>query len=297
MQNLLLFVLNAHAGVDKGYDLQGLVKEFCQEHQLNYEIFLITDKSDVQKIPAVIKKSKPKYVIGAGGDGTVNMLGRIIMNYEGVSLGILPTGSGNGLAKDLKIPLDIKETLKLFINPHIKYIDVIWINDKPCFHLADLGFNAKIVKRFDESHVRGLKSYIWSMAQEIFKLEAIRYTIQTSKEHIKENAYMITIANSNQYGSNLVINPKGKVDDGLFEICIIKPFSILESLSIAYLLLRKKIHRSPRTKVIQCKEAIIYIKKKEILQIDGELQGKVKKLEIRITPHALGIIVPKLPVS
>lgn len=290
--NKFLFVINPiSGGLDKDNVVQ-MINEFCKKHNLEFKIYYTTGEKDIEHIEQHIKEFDPKIIIAGGGDGTVNLVAQLILNSDKM-LGILPTGSGNGLAKDLKIPhVNLKSALDLLINHKVKKLDTLTANGRYFMHICDLGFNAHVVRLFNKTKKRGLLSYIRFSVREFFKYKTFRYHITTDKGEYKGLAFMITIANSNQFGSNLTINPDGKVDDGEFEIIIIKRFPRNQILGILIRLLTNKINFSPYSIILKAKEAVIRTKKGKTLQYDGEIYGKIKKAEIKINPGSLKVITP-----
>ena len=290
--NKYLFVINPISGGNEKDELQENIRDLCQEHKVDYHIFTTTGKDDEQKINQEIKDYDPEVIIAAGGDGTVNLVAKQIL-YSDKILGILPIGSGNGLAKDLKIPTLVPDALDLIFDPRVIKIDTLEANERFFMHICDVGFNAHIVRLFNKSKRRGLLSYIRFTIKEFFKYKTFHYIITTDKGTFRGYAFMITTANSNQFGSNLTINPEGKYDDGEFEVIIIKRFPRKRILSIMYRLITKKINFSPYTTTLKCKEAEIKTKKRKTLQFDGEIYGRVTKINIKINHHGLKVIVPE----
>lgn len=289
----ILFVINPISG---GVDKDEMVKQiemFCEDHAIAHSLYFTAGKNDRELIRNEIDGFDPDTIVAAGGDGTVNLVAELILNTD-KALGILPTGSGNGLAKDLKIPqLNLNAALKVLMDPNVRRIDTLTANGRFFMHICDLGFNAHVVKLFNKTRKRGLLSYIRFSVREFFKYKTFRYQIITDKTMRKGFAFMITIANSNQFGSNLTINPDGKVDDGEFEIIIIKRFPRKQVFSILYRLMTHRITFSPYSIVLQAKQAVIITKKNKTLQYDGEILGKIREVEIKINPHSLLVIAPK----
>jgi len=290
-----LFIINPiSGGVDKD-EMIAQIEAFCDAHGIERKLYMTTGKDDREIIRKEIAEFDPGLVVAAGGDGTVNLAAELILN-TGKILGILPTGSGNGLAKDLKIPqLNVNAALETLLDPNIRRIDTLSANGKFFMHICDLGFNAHVVKLFNKTRNRGLLSYIRFSIREFFKYKTFRYQIVTDRTMKKGIAFMITIANSNQFGSNLTINPDGEMDDGEFEIIIIKRFPRKQIFSILFRLMTRKINFSPYTIVLKARQAVIVTKKSKTLQYDGEILGKIREVEIKIKPQSLQVAVPKEP--
>ncbi|MBX9852936.1 MAG: diacylglycerol kinase family lipid kinase [Cytophagaceae bacterium] len=293
MTRNLLFVMNLRAGgkLKNKEALQLALKDFCQKNSCNSKFYETTGENDQEVIRKISLEYKPNAVIAVGGDGTVNMVGELLVN-SGIPMGIVPTGSANGLAHDLNIPKKIDAALEVIKDFHTHAIDTLKVNGKNCFHVSDFGFNARVVRRFSESIMRGKLSYLWFGLQEFFTFNPFNYQIETDGQTIQGEAFMMTATNSNRFGTNVNINPLGEIDDGLFEISIIKPFPKFRSLEILYHLFNNTIHKTRYNQVVKCRKAIIYNKQKASFHIDGEPVVLGEKIEISIVPKGIRIILP-----
>nr|WP_255537096.1 hypothetical protein [Pedobacter sp. SYSU D00873] len=160
--------------------------------------------------------------------------------------------------------------------------------------MADVGLNARVVKRFENDSRRGIMTYARHLFNEIFLIKKYRFYISLDDEKdIIRKAVSVTFANASKYGTGAVINPLGKVDDGQFELVIIKPFPRIKLLSIAWKMFSGKLNTSEYAEVLTCKKAKIRTAKRTTLQIDGEVIGKLKDFDIEIQPNALPVIVPE----
>lgn len=287
-----LFIINPIAGeIEKG-EFQKRIKEESRSYGWEFKEYLTTGKEDKKKIQELLETFDPELVIAVGGDGTVNLVAELLAGSKR-TLAIIPAGSGNGLAKDLGIPQNnLPEALDQLLHGHIVEIDTLQANKKFFMHLADIGFNAHIVKLFSKSSSRGLLTYMRFVAKEFLKYPTNYYEIETDNGDFKGNAFMITIANSNQYGSNLTINPDGNWSDGKFEVIVIKRFPKKQALALFFRLLTKKIKFSPHCIIIPCTQAKIICEKKKTLQYDGEVAGKVREATFSIKKRNLRIVIP-----
>lgn len=287
----LLFVINPiSGGLDKD-NAEAHIKGFCLHHKIETHIYRTTGEEDVAHILDLCEKQKPDAVIAVGGDGTVNLVGTMLIGRS-LPMGIIPQGSGNGLSKDLKIPQDFDQALQVIHQFNVKSIDTLRINNTPALHLSDVGFNALIVKRFSEGDRRGPGAYAWNLMKEYVGYQPKEYKIVTDKETYEGKAFMVTIANANMFGSNATINPDGEVDDGIFEICILTEFPKTAGINILYQMYQSDINQSLYSNIFKCRYATIYNLEKELVQIDGEPVEPEEKLEVRIIPHSLKVIFP-----
>jgi diacylglycerol kinase (ATP) len=293
MMKKLLFVINQGSGrktkkQDHRFDL---INDFCKRNLFEFEIYNITGKADAAEIKKIIDDFNPASVVAIGGDGTVNLVAGLILNST-TSLGIIPIGSANGLARDLGIPLNVLQALEVIKNNHLHSIDTLLINGNNCIHISDFGYNAGIVRRFAGSSIRGKILYIWFGLVEFFTLKPFQYSLHYNGQQLEGDAFMIIVTNINRLGTNININPLGENDDGYFEINIFKPFHKLKSFAILYRLLNNTIYKSKYNLVIHCKEAHIDNLGNAPFHIDGDPVELSKMININILPKALKIIVP-----
>jgi len=294
----VLFIINHKSGNTHQIDLEKNVN--LHAHQNNYKCCIyIIDDDPVHGITKSVEFYQPDVVVAIGGDGTVNLVASVI-KFTAIKLLIIPYGSANGMAKELNIPLGIAECLEL-LNPAkglVKNLDLLHINGKYVVHLADVGLNARIVYRFQTGKSRGMLSYAKHLLSEILFLGYKKFTLTINGTSIRTvKAVSLTFANATKYGTGAVINPDGLVDDGLFEICIVKPFPKIKVFYLAIQMFRNRLKYSQYFEVLQCKNAIIRCKNKTTLQYDGEVLGKVKEIKIDVQKHALQIIIPIAPVN
>lgn len=287
----LLFVINPIAGdIDKS-DLEEQVEEICREHKITPLIYKTTGDDDAGHIKRLLNEKKADAVFAVGGDGTVSLVAALLIDQK-IPLGIIPLGSGNGLSKDLNIPQDIEEALELIYHHIVRSIDTLEINGHPSIHLSDLGFNALVVKRFCDGDSRGPGAYAWIALQEYLGYEPKHYTIETDTERFEGEAFMVTIANANAFGSNAAINPNGILNDGRFEICLIERFPKAAGLGILYKLYTDSIDTSVYTRKLTCRTATIYNTDNEVMHIDGEPVDLGKEVRVTIKPRSLQVLLP-----
>lgn len=287
-----LFVINPISGETDKSDLAEILDDFALTYKWDYQVYHTTGKNDVENIKSLLSEFNPEIVIAVGGDGTVSLVAQLLVHTDMV-LGIIPAGSGNGFSKDIGLPQNnFSAALVALIHGQVVKMDTLKANEYFFMHLADIGFNAHIVKLFNKSESRGLVTYLRFALREFFKYPTNYYEIITDNGTFTGNAFMVTVANSNQYGSNLTINPGGHWGDSKFEVIIIKRFPKKEAFRIFYRLVTKKINFSPHCIIIECTKATVFCEKKKTLQYDGEFAKKVKKVDFIIQPASLQIIIP-----
>lgn len=286
----ILFILNRRSGNRNSDELLELIDEKSKSSDFDYSIYTL-EAINENRIREEINQYNPKIVAVAGGDGTINLIAGILEGTE-IPLSIIPFGSANGMAKDLDIPVRLDAALDIMTKGRAKKIDLIKINNRTCIHLADVGLNARVVKRFEKDVKRGILTYAKHLFGEMFLLKNYVFHIFYEGRTIRKKGVSITFANASKYGTGAVINPEGKLDDGKFELVIVKPFPRIKLLSIAWKMFTRRLHTSDYVEIISCTKALVISNKKTTLQIDGEIIGKVKEIRLESLPQTLWVMVP-----
>lgn len=288
MVKKIAFVINPNAGVKKKLDIIHFIKK--NSSQIHDSEFIIWhDKYDFESVKQKIKSGGYDIVVACGGDGTVNQVASVIAHSE-MALGILPLGSGNGLARSNGIPMDLIKALKVIERGSYKQIDGAKINDSPFFCTAGIGFDAHIAHEFAMSTKRGFATYFNKTVKSFFAYKPNYYTICIDGKKIETKAFLVTVANSGQWGNDVYIAPKAQLNDGWLNISILKPFSTSSLPLIGIKLFLKKIDTS--SKVISDKGKKIEIEFDGELPVhfDGEPMLVKSKLIVHIMPLALRIV-------
>ncbi len=283
----LLFIINPRSGKNKT-DWEAVIQEYFKPLHHAIELFKIPDPCIPEEIKQKITEYKPDRVVAVGGDGTVKLAAQCLIKTN-IPLGIVPGGSANGLAKELDIPEDAGKAMGIVINGRVKKIHLIKINEGLCIHLSDIGFNAYVVKKFEQEKKRGMWSYVKASWKVLWNAPEMNVEIQIDKTTEIRRAAMIVIANATRYGSGAVINPNGKLDDDVFEVVIIKKISITE---IFKMMVTHQPYNPAKTEVLQTAALQIKSRGKVYFQADGEYFGKVNDIKARIITNALEMMVP-----
>lgn len=287
----ILFVVNPISGDEDKERILYSIRQWADQKQQSYHIWKTTGEQDKEKLEKQLKKYDPAKVVAVGGDGTLKLCAEKL-KHTSTHLGLIPAGSANGMASELEIPADTKRALELIAGDHSKKIDLLQINeDELGMHISDIGLNASMVHSFEQSRLRGFLGYARGFLREINTLEPFEIEIDCDKEQFSFNAFMVAIANAKRYGTGALLNKKGQIDDGEFELCILKEFDLI---NIGKHFFDHVSADSPHMRVLQCQRADIRIKSSSAVafQIDGEPKGKVESVEIKMLPQCLHMIVP-----
>lgn len=286
-QKKILFVINPISGTGNNKTVELLI-----EKHLDKTIYL----------PTIIYTEKPKHAIeivkkerdnfsvfvAVGGDGSVNEVALSLINTE-KTIGIIPTGSGNGLARHLSISTNIKKAIETINQQKTKRIDTALINGVPFLGTAGTGFDAHIGWKFAAAKKRGFWTYVKITVKEYFNYKEANYFINIDGLETQEKALLITFANSNQYGNNAFVSPNSIIDDGFLRLIVLKKFPLYYSFLFAYKLFTKKFHTFNYVTELKGKNITIKAAKKE-LHIDGEPFLLDNELTLSINHKSLTVI-------
>lgn len=230
-------------------------------------------------------------VVAVGGDGSVNEVAKGLTGYN-VTLGIIPIGSGNGLARHLNIPMDISKAIEILNFGKTMLIDTVSINDNQFISIAGVGFDALVADKFAQSETRGFLTYfrIATRAYPFYKPK--KYELDIDGEIIKRRALFISFANSDQFGYNTTIAPNADITDGLIDVCIVQKIPMFKAPLIAHLLLAKKIDQSSYVEIIKARQVFLRRRKNEVINIDGEPVLLSRNLSLKVNHLALRVAIP-----
>ena len=231
-------------------------------------------------------------IIAIGGDGTVNEVAKGIIGSS-ARLGIIPVGSGNGLARHLGIPMGYQNALGVILEGRKMRIDAGKINDEYFFCTAGLGFDALVGEKFNSSNARGLASYMEHCAKEYVKYEPEEYEIEISGMKFSQKAFLITFANSTQWVNNAFIAPDANISDGMVDVVVWRKSPMVTMPLITAELFFKTINHSEFVDTYRCKEINIRRKKEGVVQYDGESVHMGKNICVSVLHDAIDVIVPQ----
>jgi diacylglycerol kinase (ATP) len=286
----IAYILNPNAGVSDKKEIVELIR-LHSPASMEFEIIHWEYPEQGKEITDRIISEKFTVAVAVGGDGTVNEISKALVGTD-IPLAIIPIGSGNGLARHLKIPMNIKEAIRLISGGEETRIDCCYINDKAFFCTSGIGFDAHIGKLFSESSHRGFSTYFKITLSQLLRYRPATYNLTINKELIRRKAFLITFANASQYGNDAFIAPHASVGDGLIDICILKPFKLWNLPSIAWKMFHRSIDKSPFMETYRASEVDVERDTKGPTHYDGEPEIMGSRLRIRIRPASLRVITP-----
>lgn len=289
IKNQILLVVNPiSGGIDKSKLIEA-VKAEINIRNYSLKIYKTSGYNNQDGIEKMIFEFQPERILVAGGDGTIQIVAEALKNHD-IPIGILPAGSSNGLALNLKLPANLNEQLKVALGDTFFKMDTLQINDRICLHIADLGINAELIRNFQNSNIRGKLGYILHSIPTLMKCEyPFEFEIEANGKKIVRKGVLLAIANANKFGTGANINPSGKLNDGLFELILFKNLNFVEIFKT----LNDQITLDPEfAEIIPTSSAQINCKTPVSFQIDGEYIGEINEVVAAIGPEKLEIAVP-----
>jgi len=288
----ILFLINPISGTKKKEDLAERILKQLDHSRFEAEIHITRFRGDATEVVPLKMAEGFTRFIAVGGDGTVNEIAKALVDTEGI-LGIIPIGSGNGLARHLRIPINVEKAMKLINEGNVDSIDYGRINGMPFFCTCGVGFDAHIGNEFAKNKGRGFITYIKVTISDFFKYKPKKYKLKIDRiTKYSSRAFLITVANASQYGNNAYISPKADIQDGKLDICILSPFRLYRAPGIGIRLFAKNIDNSSLMHTEQAQRIVLKRKKAGVVHYDGEPCEMGKKIKIKIIPKGLKVILP-----
>lgn len=291
MKIKIAFIINPIAGGKNKIHFINAIAKHLNLSKFEFQIIQTEMVNHAFDLTKKIIQEGAKIVVAVGGDGTINEIASAIVGTQ-TKLAIIPYGSGNGLARALKIPMNTIKALNIINQMNSDYIDVAKLNDNFFFNMSGLGFDAHISHVFSKDNKRGLLGYIKATFRELKNYKSENYQINIDGKEINERAFILSIANSSQYGNEAHIAPRAQLHDGLLDLIIVKPFPLILMPIMAFRLFTKSADRSKYLISLQGKSIQISNNKKSVIHLDGEAKLINENINISIQPLALNVIVP-----
>lgn len=290
-KNKLLLVINPISGGSGKEQLINEITHILKGRNVGFETYETTGKFDDLQIRKLLDDQNFKNILVAGGDGTIREVAKAIEDRD-VAISLIPAGSANGLASNLTLPSTLEEQIEIALGDTYFMMDMISINDHLCLHIADLGINAELIKNYENSEIRGKLGYALQTIPTLINVDLpYDFSLNIDNKSIAIQGVMVAIANAKQFGTGAIINPEGKMNDGLFEVLIFKKLDIVNILKT----LDENSYRKPE--FVECfsvKKVSIECHSNVSLQVDGEFIGDVKLVSAELLPTKLKIMVPQI---
>ena len=285
----MIFIVNPISGTQGKKAILKWIDERLDRTLYEYEVVKTEYAGHATEIAANAVKDGIDIVVAIGGDGTINETARSLIHTD-TALGIVPCGSGNGLARHLRIPMDPKAAIDILNENYQIQMDYGKINNIPFFCTCGVGFDAFVSLKFADSGKRGLLTYLENTFHESLTYQPETYEIENEEGTVKHKAFLIACGNASQYGNNAYITPQASLTDGLMDVTILEPFTVLDVPSLSFQLFNKTIDQNSRIKTMRAKKIKIHRNKSGVFHYDGDPIMGNEDLEVEIVPHGLNVI-------
>jgi len=269
MKQKIVFIINPISGTSDKMTVLKQIEAHLDHDKHDYQIATTEYPGQAYEIAVRAKDEDCDMVVAVGGDGTVNEVARALI-YSDTALGILPCGSGNGLARHLLIPMNIKKAIEIINVADVRALDFGIINNHPFFCTCGMGFDAYISMKFAESRKRGPITYAENILREGLKYKPEKYVVEDEQGTNTYKAFLVSCANASQYGNNAYIAPQASMSDGKMDVIIIPPLDVVEAPQVSIDMFNKTLDKNPKIKTFQSQRLHIRREKAGLIHVDGD---------------------------
>lgn len=287
----ILAIINPVSGTGSKDKIPRLIETVVDTDRNDVSIVMSEYAGHAREIAEMAVNEGIDVVVAIGGDGTVNEVGSALVGTN-TALAIVPCGSGNGLARHLRISMNASRALQVLNNGVVGEFDYCTINGKPFFCTCGMGFDAQVSYKFANEDTRGFITYIKKTLTEFFKYKAQDYTIDIDGNKLEERAFVIACCNAAQYGNNAYIAPRATMQDGLIDVTVMHGFSIIQGPLIGARLFFRQLDKDRHVSIYRGKKVIIERQADDILHIDGDPMMMPARLVIENVNKGIRILVP-----
>lgn len=286
----LVFIVNPRSGVERRKEIQDALSQYLDTAAYTYELQLTEYAGHGEFLAREAAAAGAFAVVAVGGDGSVN---DILRGLKGTSalLGIIPKGSGNGMARTLGIPVSVIAAIKLINRCKTEKIDIGYANDRLFVSNAGVGYDALIAKKFSSSKRRGLLVYSWLVTKYLWLYRDWTWSIRVDGTTLTERAFLVNVANGQQFGYDFKIAPDASWTDGLLDVIIIRKFPKMLGAMMSLRLMKGTILKSRYVQRIRGKEIWISNPQLKLMQTDGDAVACTNSIHFRIEEKAQEVIV------
>ena len=286
----IVFIMNPISGTVSKAGIPHIIEANLDKEKFDYTIRETQYAGHASVIAEEAKDEKADIVVAVGGDGTVNEVARAIVQSD-TALAILPCGSGNGLARHLMLPMNIKGAIRIINQCEVHCLDYGTINNIPFFCTCGMGFDAFISMKFAMSGKRGPISYVENVLKEGLKYKPETYEIEDETGTKRYKAFLISCANASQYGNDAYIAPQASMSDGLMDVIIMEPFDVLEAPQISIDMFNKTLDKNSKIKSFRTKQLRVHRNNPGYIHFDGDPAMTGEDIEIKLIEKGIKVIV------
>lgn len=287
----VLFIINKFSGGGFSSSLEGRIIDACAQAKIECSIEFTQARGHATELARQASAEKQFQVVFAvGGDGTVNEVAQGLVHTSTV-MGILPKGSGNGLARHLGIPMDFKKSLALIQSNRTIAMDTFLVNGMLSVNVSGVGFDGHIAGLFGKDGKRGFIGYSKLVMKEFSSFPEFAIEVELDGKKINRESFIVALANSSQFGNNARVAPQASVTDQLIDVSFIRKIPIHQALGFGYSMFTGGLHKSRLVDIVQAKHVRLQFQKPMAFHIDGEAHAAAQSYEVKIQPASLQMAV------
>ena len=286
------FIFNPMAGTERRVDFPVLLRQyFGGMAGTDYLLRPTEGPGHATELARAAAQAGCRVVVAVGGDGTVNEVGRGLLGQDGAALGIVPRGSGNGLARHLRVPLGLPAALRRLRQPTFSRMDVGTINGRPFFCTAGLGFDAHVSQHFAQAGTRGVSTYLRVTMREYGHFRPVPVQVETNGQTLVTDCYVLAFANASQYGNNAYIAPQANLQDGLLDMCLINALPPWRAVQVILGMALGTLPSTGGAAYRHTQHALVQAAAPIAYHADGDYLGHATAFELAVLPLALEVAV------
>lgn len=289
----ILFILNPISGTVSKANICNLIEKYVDKSRFDWDVCYTEYAGHAVEIARDATERGVDVVVAVGGDGTVNEVARGIVQTK-TALAIIPCGSGNGLARHLMLPLDVKQAIMVINEMEIHCLDYGVIDNHPFLCTCGVGFDAFIAERFASAGKRGMMTYLEKIFKDglNYESETYEYSIDNGK-YVEKKAWLISCANASQYGNDAYIAPNASMKDGLLDIVVMDPVGVQNAVSVNMEMINKTLDKNNNIQTFKGKRLVIKRKSEGFVHFDGEPTLAPAEVEVYLVERGINIVVNK----
>lgn len=292
----LLLIVNPNSGTVAKSRLLPTITGCLEHFSLSYDLVFTREAGHGRELARQAVCEGYRGVLACGGDGTVNEIGSALVGSD-TALGIVPCGSGNGLARHLGIPVDVEGSVRIIAENHIIDADYATGNDTPFFCTCGMGFDAAVSQRASGEKKRGLAMYIRNAASEYVNFTPNEYIIECEGKELTREAFIVAICNASQYGNNAFIAPQASITDGLLDVMVVRSNNLLQHAIVGVDMLTGNIGNNTMVDSFRTNELKITRKSPGPVHFDGDYCQMPEVIDIKCHPGALKLFTSQRDIT
>ena len=287
----ILAIINPVSGTGSKDKIPRLIDTAVDNERNDVSIVMSEYAGHAREIAAQAVRDGIDVVVAIGGDGTVNEVGSALCGTD-TAMAIVPCGSGNGLARHLRISMNASRALQVLNNGVVGKFDYCTVNGKPFFCTCGMGFDAEVSYKFSNEGTRGFITYIKTALTEYIKYKPKEYLIDIDGAKLQEKAFVIACCNAAQYGNNAYIAPRATMQGGLIDMTVMHPFNVVQSPIIGARLFLKQLNHDNHVSIYRGKRIVIERQSNDFMHIDGDPTMMPARIVIENVKNGINILVP-----